>query len=297
MTNVLVVTCCNRVKQTLLALSLNAQTIKDPFSVIICDSSTQGVPTEEAVGMCAAINPYNKVKESNYCSDVNLLRTAHQYFPNIEEFKVIHESPNIEQQAGDAFLMGLGFMQASLLGPRDDSGSNYVMKVSTASVLRRDIFKELPQLLLNKKFITWNYGPDPEWRSTRVMGGKPEAFVKLMAEAEYNEWTQGCGPYPSSPHFPSEMPHPGAHLEMRYGHLLNKYIDPAQIHAAEGGEPSILVDGGGLSDEDFRRNVEHFIKETNIDTGATPWLQEFTEGGIFPTIEPHKPRLKDYNRV
>jgi hypothetical protein len=38
--NVLVLTSCNRIKQVLLSLSLNSQIIREPFSVVIVDSST-----------------------------------------------------------------------------------------------------------------------------------------------------------------------------------------------------------------------------------------------------------------
>jgi len=73
--NILLLTSCNRIKQVLLSLSLNAQTIKQKFSVVVVDSSTPGVDAEIACEQHQSEDPYNVVKPHNYCSDINLLMT------------------------------------------------------------------------------------------------------------------------------------------------------------------------------------------------------------------------------
>ena len=105
MSNVLVVTSCNRIKQTLLALSLNAQTIRERFCVVVCDNSTPYVTPEVAVEHHRCTDPYNRVTVTNYCNDISLFSRAHQYFDNVDEFKVIHNSPLLPKQQGEATLM------------------------------------------------------------------------------------------------------------------------------------------------------------------------------------------------
>ena len=86
--NVLLLTSCNRIKQVLLSLSLNAQIIKEKFSVVIVDSSTPNLDVNAACRIHHIQDPYNLVKPYNYCNDIDLIYDAHKYFPNIEEFKV-----------------------------------------------------------------------------------------------------------------------------------------------------------------------------------------------------------------
>ena len=78
--NILLLTSCNRIKQTLLSLSLNVQTIKEPFSIIIVDSSTPGISASQMCTQHQNEDPYNVVKPHNYCSDINLLYDAQKYF-------------------------------------------------------------------------------------------------------------------------------------------------------------------------------------------------------------------------
>ena len=63
--NILMLTSCNRIKQVLLSLSLNAQIIKNNFAVVIIDSSTPNIGAEQACEMHQIEDPYNVVKPNN----------------------------------------------------------------------------------------------------------------------------------------------------------------------------------------------------------------------------------------
>jgi len=283
MTNVLVLTSCNRIKQVLLALSLNAQTIKDKFSVVICDNSTPGVPAEEAVKIHESTDPYNLVKPHNYCSDISLLQTAHKYFPNIEEFRVLHMSPCLKKQQGEAALTALGFMLASLLGKRverstgkgeklyrDHDTQNFALKLTGVAPLKRDILSELPEILAHKKVITWHRTCSP-MMSTRIMGGRPEVLSKLFAEAGWHDWMDDRI-------FSEDRDDV---IEQRYATLLNKHVEGGFVHyTGEDEWPYLLVDPE-WSDEIVRERIHTHIKTNNMDTSETPWLKEFMDGGIY----------------
>ena len=43
----------------------------------------------------------------------------------------------------------------------------------------------------------------------------------------------------------------------------------------------LLDNGVGWTDDVARTEIEKFIKEKNINTEKTPWLQEFMDGGIY----------------
>jgi hypothetical protein len=264
--NILVLTSCNRIKQVLLSLSLNAQIIRGPFNVVIVDSSTPEILADNQCEQHQNEDPYNVVKPYNYCSDVNLLYNAHPYFPNIEEFKVIHTRPRLPKQRGDSTSLALGFMQAALMGNRHSPKQNYALKLTGTSILKYDILGELPTLLANHDVVTWhraNIGG--EERSTRIIGCKPEILAGIFAREGWLEYVDDSTGI----------------LEQRYARIINRNI-PDRINYTRNDEDGLLLEGGVAMQQGYGRSrITHFIQEHNIDTGKTPWLQEFVNGGIW----------------
>jgi hypothetical protein len=264
--NILLLTSCNRIKQVLLSLSLNAQTIKQKFSVVVVDSSTTGVDAEIACEQHQSEDPYNVVKPHNYCSDINLLYEAHQYFPQIEQFKVIHCNPRLGKQRGEATSVALGLTQAALMGDRHMSKENYCLKLTGTSILKYDILSELPVTLFDNDVITWhrtNIGGYE--RSTRIFGCRPDVLSSHIAKEGWSDWcddTTGV-------------------FEQRFAKFIERTIGD-RINYTGNDEDGLLLEGGMAMQQIYGRvRIQKFIEDNNIDVNATPYLQEFINGGIW----------------
>lgn len=265
--NVLLVTSCNRIKQVLLSLSLNAQIIKTPFSVIIVDSSTHNWDADAACRQLQSEDPYNVVKPYNYCSDIELLYDFEKYIPNVEEFKVIHFSPRLTKQRGESTSVALGLMQASLIGDRQHKDKkNYCLKLTGTSIIKYDILSELSNHLENHDVITWHRANIGGYeRSTRIFGCRPDVLSGLIAKEGWSDWcddTTGV-------------------FEQRFAKFINRTI-PDRINYTENDESGLLLEGGMAMQQSYgRERISSFIKEKNIDVNATPYLKEFMNGGIW----------------
>jgi len=264
--NILLLTSCNRIKQILLSLSINAQIIKEKFNVVIVDSSTPYHKAEEMCEVHDNEDPYNFVKPYNYCSDISLLHNAHSYFPNIEQFKVIHVFPRLNKQRGESNSIALGLVQASLMGNiRKQGEENYCLKVTGTSILKYDIISELPSLLNEKDLITWhraNIGGSQ--RSTRLFGCRPKPISKLILNYGWD-------------HFIDDIDFMEEKLAK-----ISQEIPENRLNYTGTDECGILLEGGmGLTKEQGRVKIQQFIEENNINTDATPYLQEFINGGIW----------------
>lgn len=264
--NILLLTSCNRIKQVLLSLSINAQIIKERFSVIIVDSSTPDKSSGEMCQQHDNEDPYNFVKEYNYCSDTNLLYQAHQYFPNIDHFKVIHFSPRMNKQRGEANSIALGLTQAALMGNiRKQGEENYCLKITGVSILKQDIISKLPSLLNDKDILTWhrsNIGGSQ--RSTRVFGCRPNVMSKLILDYGWDNFIDDT-----------------SFMEDKLA-KISQEIPSNRLNYTGRDEHDVLLEGGmGLTINNGRISIENFIQTNNIDTNATPYLQEFIKGNIW----------------
>ena len=268
--NILLLTSCNRIKQVLLSLSINAQIIEDKFSVVIVDSSTPDLKSEIACKIHDDDDPYNLVKPHNYCNDVNLLYHAQKWFPkwfkNIEEFKVIHYSPRLLKQMGDSTSTAIGLTQAALIGNRRTGKQNYCLKLTGTSILTYDVVSQLPHLLKEKDILTWhraNIGG--EQRSTRIFGSKPDILVPYILKEGWGEWCDDKDGI----------------FEERFAKIINKYLSD-RINYTQNDEVGILLEGGSaMKDEYARKRIESFIELNKINSNATPYLRQFNNGEIW----------------
>jgi len=263
--NILLLTSCNRIKQTLLSLSLNAQTIKEPFSVIIVDSSTEGVEPIYACNQHQGEDPYNTVKPHNYCSDVSLLYDFEKYI-SAEQFKVIHTSPRLVKQRGEATLVALGLTQAALMGERHYGKENYCLKLTGTSILKYDLLSELPNHLENAGVVTWHRANIGGYeRSTRIFGCRPDEMIGHIAKEGWSSWcddTTGV-------------------FEQRFANIIERVM-PERVNYTNNDENGLLLEGGmAMQDSYGRERITQFIKENNINTYATPYLRQFMDGNIW----------------
>jgi hypothetical protein len=264
--NILLLTSCNRIKQVLLSLSLNAQIIQNKFSVIVVDSATPNVEKDVMCNQLQSEDPYNVVKTYNYCSDTDLLYNAHQYFNNIEEFKVIHFSPRLVKQRGESSSVSLGLMQAAIMGNRSENKTNHCLKLTGTSILKYDVLSELEQKLDDKDIMTWHRANIGGYeRSTRIFGCRPEKMLPIISNESWNTWiddTTGV-------------------FEQRFAKIITKH-SPDKILYTENDDNSVLLEGGMAMQQSYgRERILNFIKEKNIDTQKTPYLIEFMDGGIW----------------
>jgi len=265
--NILLLTSCNRIKQVLLSLSLNMQTIKEPFAIVIADGSTPDLDAERGVSLLNSDDCYNVVTKENYCADLNLLWEFRRYLPShIVDYKVIHSYPRLQKQHGEANLMGIGMMQAALMGNRQQmNDKNFALKLTGTSILRKDVVSELPSLLNYYDVLTWhraNIGG--EERSTRIMGFRPNRLVGIMADEGWYNYVDDNS----------------AIFEQRFARILNRnYV---RINYTKEDENGYLLEGGMAMQQSYgRERINDFIRDTNIDWNKTPYLLEFMDGGIW----------------
>ena len=266
--NILLLTSCNRIKQTLLSLSLNAQTIKQPFSIVIVDNSTPGVEANQACKLHQGEDPYNVVKPHNYCSDISLLHSMQQYLPsNVEQYKVIHVSPRLVKQRGESTSVALGLMQAALMGERHHGPKNYCLKLTGTSILRYDLLSEMPNKLENAGVVTWHRANIGGYeRSTRVFGCRPDELAPHIAKEGWSDWCDDTSGI----------------FEQRFAKMINRTL-PERVNYTSEDENGLLLEGGvAMQDSYARERITQFIQENNIDVNATPYLIEFIHGGIWP---------------
>jgi len=265
--NILLLTSCNRIKQTLLSLSLNAQTIKQQFSVVIVDNSTPNIEAEHACNIHQGEDPYNVVKPHNYCSDISLLHGMHQYLPNVEQFKVIHHSPRLNKQRGESTSVALGLAQAALMGERHYESENYCLKLTGTSILKYDLLSELPQHLEYHDVITWHRANIGGYeRSTRVFGCRPDALASQIMKEGWRKW---CDDDPSGV------------FEQRFARMIERTL-PDRVNYTGNDENEQLLEGGlAMQDSYGRERITQFIENNNIDVNATPYLKMFMEGEIW----------------
>jgi hypothetical protein len=264
--NVLLLTSCNRIKQTLLSLSLNVQIIKKPFSVIIVDNSTPGVEADIMCSRHRAEDPYNVVKPHNYCSDVDLLYDAKKYF-DVENYKVIHCSPRLNKQRGDSTSIALGLMQASLIGDRRcRDEKNYCLKITGTSILKYDLVSLLPELLVDSDIVTWHRANIGGYeRSTRVFGCRPDVLSSIVAKEGWSKWCDD---------------ETGV-LEQRFAKIIEKEL-PGRINYTKNDENGILLEGGlAMQDSYGRERITKYIKDYNIQPLENPYIKEFLDGKIW----------------
>lgn len=252
--NILLITSCNRIKQVILALTINSYIIKKPFSVIVMDCSSFGLSFDEANKLD---HSGTILSDKTYCSDITLFDKHIKLIPNIKEYKLIYVSPKMEKHVGDCNLISLGLTQSALL--RDDNIKNdFCLKLTGVCILRYDLLSQLPILLENHDVLTYHRTYMNECTSSRIFGCRPNVMSSLMSK----NWITA-----------------GIDAETRFRNLITDNI-PNRINYTGKDETGILLDRGDSRDGNNRKTITEFIQDNNIPTDL-PIIQEFLNGDIY----------------
>jgi hypothetical protein len=259
---ILLVTSCNRIKQVILAITINSYLIKEKFHLIIADSSTPNLSPQEGFSMHNQ-EPYNHITEINYCPDVSLFDKHISILPNIISHRIIHVSPRLEKAQGDASLITLGLSQASLIGSRD-TRENYCLKLTGVSILTKDLLSDLDKSLEDKDVLTFHRSHFGHGEySTRIFGCRPAELSTVLQKSGWMKWIN---------------PEAGD-TEFRFADIINESIHQDRILYTKRDE-SCLLDNGGNSNIEMRSRINNHIIENNIPL-SNPIIKEFMDGGIW----------------
>jgi hypothetical protein len=260
---ILLISSCNRIKQVILALTINSYIIKDKFDLIIADCSTPEIDIKKG---CEIHNKesYNHINEKNYCSDISLFSKYILKIKNIKNFYLINISPRMIKVEGDANLITLGLTQAALIGnDKIESNNNYCLKLTGVSILKFDLLSELPYLLNDHDVLTFHRsGFNHGERSTRIFGCRPEVLSKIMIEYGWRRWINSKS----------------GDIEHRFADMLNEKIINRINYTNK--DESCLLDGGGCCDKDYRNRLIKLIEENNIPKNDEI-ISEFLNGNIW----------------
>lgn len=258
---ILLLTSCNRIKQVILALTINSYIIKNPFHLIIADSSTPDISNLDGSNM-HNMEPYNHINKSNYCSDISLFEKYIKLLPNIISYKIIHVSPRLEKAQGDAVLITLGLTQASLIGSISTK-DNYCIKLSGVAIMKDDLLSNLDEVLKHKDALTFHRsGFGHGEYSTRVFGCRPEIVSCITQKSGWINWVNAQA----------------GDTEFRLAEILNNNIPDRILYTQK--DESCLLDNGGCHKDELRRRIEQQIIKNKIPSN-NPIIKEFIDGGIW----------------
>jgi hypothetical protein len=179
----LILTSCNRVEQVLFAAAVNSRIIKKPFNLVVADCSTPDLSTEEGVKLHISDDPYNLIKSNNYSPNWRLFEQCIPKFPNIIKHQVIHISPRLPKQIGEATLMALGITAANMMG------SKYSLKLTGVCHMKYDILSDLPNLVKDNDIATIKRTGFNQ-PSTRVCPFRTDKMNEVLAREGFDGWVR-----------------------------------------------------------------------------------------------------------
>ena len=254
--NTLILTSCNRIEAVLLGIAVNSRIIKHDFNLIIVDSSTPHLSATDAVNMHVSDDPYNLISKDNYNPHWHMLEDYIKTIPNIKEYRIIHESPRLNKQVGEATLMSLGLVSAGLLG------SKYAIKLTGVCHLKYDIFGKLEEYCGEYTISTFK----------RTFFDVPSTRVLLCNPSEFGSYVSNWGWY----YWIREY---GIDIEHKLELLINRYIPKDKHNYLPFDESNILVDEGD-GKLDIRGAIMKNLTIHNLLACDDVWIQKFINGGI-----------------
>lgn len=269
---VLLLTSCNRIKQTLLALTINSYIIKEPFHLIISDGSSFGETWEQN----KSIHSYwhDEVFEKNYCSDITLFEKYIKLIPNILSYKIIHAYPKLPKQIGEASLLNLGIAQAANTIP-----NSICVKINGVVMLKYNIFKDIETIFNNENKDIYLYSRTNmnDQISTRVFGFRPEILSPVITKKSWDGWYE----YPSI-----QKENIGVRtkwIELQVKQMLDNELLGKVYHS--GFDESIpLLDEGKKHNynnlEEYKQLIANHIHDNNIPLDH-PLIEDFLDNKIW----------------
>ena len=270
---VLIMTSCNRIKQTLLALTVDSYVINKPFHAVISDGSSFGKTWEQEKQCHQYWN--DEIFEKNYCSDITLFNDYLASLPNIISYRVIHSSPKIPKQIGEATLLNLGIAQASTL-----TKDPICIKTNGVVMLKYDLFEDVESMLKlnNKDVYVFGRTNAMDQISTRVFGFRGNSLSQAIIKSSWDGWYE----YESA-----ELENSGVisnWMEFKMRDTLQNHLGFDKVYHTEKDESGVLLDRGSV--HNYKNILEYrSIIESHIDAYKIPkdnsLIKEFLEGGIW----------------
>jgi hypothetical protein len=248
----LIMTSCNRVEQCLLALAVNSRIIQKPFNLVVADCSTPDLKKEDGVRLHTGDDPYNQIKDHNYNPDWALFKKWIPTFPNIKNYEIIHVSPRLPKQRGEATLMSLGSMMGTMMGSR------YGLKLTGVCHLKEDWVSNLSNLVEEYDITTIKRGSGNEC-STRVTAFQNDKFSEMLSKEGYAKWIDEYD-----------------FIERK----LDKMCDRYNRKEFKGDERSFIVDEG-LGRHDHREIIMKNLEKHNLLDCDDYFIKKFKKGKIW----------------
>jgi hypothetical protein len=253
--NTLVLTSCNRVEQVLLALAVNSKIIKEPFNLVIVDGSTPHLDANGAINMHRGDDPYNLINNKNYNPNWELFEEYVQTIPNIKDYRIIHQSPRLEKQVGEANLMAVGLTAAAMMG------SKYAIKLSGVCHLKYNIFEHFVEYCGENDVSTYKRTGYPQ-KSTRVLLCRPDKFGATLVESGWGDWVYTYD-----------------FIERKLERIITNSI-PKSFNHLQLDERDIIVDEG-LGRNDHREIITQNLEKHGLLDSDDKWIKHFIEGNIW----------------
>jgi hypothetical protein len=250
--NTLIVTSCNRVEQVCLALSVNSRIIQEPFNLVIADCSTPYLSFADGIHMHSSDDPYNLIKDNNYNSNWGMFEEHIKTLPNIKDYKVIHLTPRLPKQRGEATLMALGSMMASMMG------SKYGLKLTGVCHLKQDHLSNIKEVVGDSDF-TYIKRSCCNQPSTRVLPVNNDRFTEILGKEGYSEWIDEYD-----------------FIERKLDKIGSKY----NMNKWNGDERQWIVDEG-IGRNDHRLIITENLEKHNLLDCDDYYIQKFIKGGIW----------------
>lgn len=252
----LVLTSCNRVEQICLAIAVNKEIIQQPFNLVVADSSTPHLAMTDGIRMHQSDDPYNLINMTNYNPNYEIIEDYVRSIGKIRNFRIVHMSPRLDKQTGEANLTAMGLLAAANLG------SKYAVKLTGVCNLKYDVFANLPERMGDCAVMTWKRTGFDQ-RATRVFAARPDLYTSMLAKEGHYGWIR-CYDF----------------LERKFDKLNKRNFNQGMFYDLDLDERDIIVDEG-VGRSDHRQILTANITRYGIQDSSDPWIRKFLNGGIW----------------
>jgi hypothetical protein len=261
--NSLVLTSCNRIDQVCLAIAINKEIIKEDFNLVIADCSTPELDINAGLALHELDPQYDAnyvptVTNLNYSPNWHIIEDYVKDIKKIKNYRMIHISPKLSKQVGEATLISHGLNSATLMG------SKYAVKLSGTCILKYDIMEVLPRLLGKCYLATWEKKVMPGVSSTRVFACKPQEVSKAITSGGWYEFADDYN-----------------WIENRFEKIVKKYMSTSYVNNTAFVEDEIIVDGGDMPNVKQRALILSNLQKHNLMDSDDIWIKKFLNGEIW----------------
>jgi len=261
--NSLVLTSCNRIDQLCLAIAINKEIIEEDFNLVIADCSTPELDINAGLRLHGLDPEYNDhcvptVNSFNYSPNWHIIEDYVKDIKKIKNYRMVHISPKLNKQVGEATLISHGLNAAALLG------SKYAVKLSGTCILKYDIMRVLLRFLGECNLATWERKLMPGLISTRVFACKPQAVNSAIMAGGWYDFADDYN-----------------YVEYRFDKIVKKYMSSSYINNTSFIEDEIIVDGGEMPNVNQRALILSNLEKHNLMNSDDVWIKKFLNGEIW----------------